>query len=196
MNRQLSMNRHSSSNGQKEQSNLKNQADTASESATQMQKNLSNQGSSQPSQQTAFSDSWANATVDPQDLFQTFSAFESGASGAISDMNMYRSITPNDTPESNKDIISEPNSDISDGVNLDISIDMFDDSWKPFGPSDTEIFFNNISTDDYNTNSGEDLSMFDDEISAPPQSWNDLCDPSAFDKPFQFDTSLYSMDAE
>ncbi len=66
--------------------------------------------------------SWT-ATIDPQDLFQSMGALESGGGGAISDMNVYRSITPNDTPESSKDG-SEPNSDVSEGVALNVTLDM------------------------------------------------------------------------
>ncbi len=55
------------------------------------------------------------------------------AHGAISDFSVYRNaFTPNDTPESKEDSSgsSEPNSDISEGVNIDIGLNMWmaDDS--------------------------------------------------------------------
>lgn len=193
MNRQVSMNRQSSATGGK---------------TTQPSKAVPGKdaiGKGQPSQKDANKpkenqveavapNPWANATIDPHDLFQSFQPFETGAGGAISDMNVYRSITPNDTPESSKDGVSEPNSDISDGVGLDISLDIFDDKWMPFGPGDTDGLFD-ISG--FNVNGEDDLAMFDaDPPAVTYQSWDDMVDPSVLDKPFSFDTSLYSMNAE
>ncbi|KAH8815602.1 hypothetical protein F5884DRAFT_183886 [Xylogone sp. PMI_703] len=144
------------------------------------------QPAAQPAQELPQVDLWTNATVDPHELLQSFSNFESGAGGAISDMNVYRSITPNDTPESSKDSgVSEPNSDISDGVALDINLDIFDEKWMPFGPSDVDM--SNIAINE------DALAMFDTEPITGLSSWEDLVDQSAFDKPFQFDTSFYSM---
>lgn len=145
---------------------------------------------SQPTQDALQFDPWASTTIDPHELFQSFANFESAANGSISDMNVYRSITPNDTPESSKDSgVSEPNSDISDGVALDINLDIFDDKWMPFGPSDVDLT-NVVINEDA-------LAMFDTDPTATGLgSWDDLLDPTAFDKPFQFDTSLYSMNAE
>ena len=134
-------------------------------------------------------DGWEGATINPSDLFQTFGQFESGAGGAISDMNVYRSITtPNDTPESSIQQ-SEPTSDITDGVALDISLDIFDDSWQPFGPGIGGFLDEDLAPADE-----ENLKMFDD---LPPSlaTWDDLVDPSQLDKPFEFDVSLFSMDA-
>ncbi|TVY35968.1 hypothetical protein LSUB1_G007338 [Lachnellula subtilissima] len=125
------------------------------------------------------------------------------AGGAISDMNVYRSITPNDTPESSKDGLSEPNSDISDGVALDISLDMFDDSWQPFGPSEIDGLFD-MNMNNFNVNT-DDMKMFDTDLSADVEqqqpamgfgSWEDMVDTAAFDRPFVFDASLYSMNAD
>ena len=163
------------------------------------QKDASKQQPSQPPKEVVVEDPWANATIDPHDLFQAFQPFESGAGGAISDMNVYRSITPNDTPESSKDGVSEPNSDISDGVGLDISLDIFDDTWQPFGPSEIDTLFDmssyNVATD--GLGNMEDLKMFDEEQPALNfGSWEDMVDQSAFDKPFAFDASLYSMNAD
>ena len=195
MNRQTSMNRQPSATSAKPTptSNPKGQSDSAKDALAKLQagqRDPAKQAAHQ-AQEAAAVDPWANATIDPHDLFQNFQGLESGAGGAISDMNVYRSITPNDTPESSKDGVSEPNSDISDGVELDISLDIFDDSWQPFGPSDTEL-------SDMNSfiNGEENLLIFEEDKPAPNyQSWDDI-DMSAFDKTFSFDTSMYSMNVD
>jgi hypothetical protein len=145
-----------------------------------------------PQSSQELSDPWLNATIDPHELFQAFQTFESGAGGAISDMNVYRSInTPNDTPESSNQV-SEPTSDISDGVALDISLDIFDDSWQPFGKG-----FGVVADDElvFPTSDEDALKMFDDP---PPNysSWDDLVDPGMLDKPYAFDASMFSMGVE
>jgi hypothetical protein len=136
---------------------------------------------------------WADAAVNPQDLLHNFQSSETGAGGAISDMNVYRSITPNDTPESSKDSgISEPTSDISEGVGLSIGLD-FDNDWQPFGTGDADdlLAFGNISV-----NPDEDMGgMFNDDNSQYVP-WSDFMDPSMFDKGFSFDTSMFSMNTE
>lgn len=198
MNRQTSLNRQPSTSGVKPNatSNPRGQADSAKDTLAKLQtgqKDTAKQAAQQ-AHEAANSDPWANATIDPNDLLQNFQAFESGAGGAISDMNVYRSITPNDTPESSKDGVSEPNSDISDGVGLDISLDIFDESWQPFGPSDTELL--NLSTFNVNGSGEEDLLIFEDEKSAPNfQSWDDI-DMSTFDNQFSFDTSMFLMNGD
>ncbi|CAG8950661.1 hypothetical protein HYFRA_00002871 [Hymenoscyphus fraxineus] len=188
--RQVSMNRQSSAPGARPgtPSKATSSKDTAKATPGQDQ----NKRATQPPQEIAVEDPWANTTIDPNDLFQTFQTFETGAGGAISDMSVYSSITPNDTPESSKDGVSEPNSDISDGVNLDISIDLFDDNWMPFGPSEMDTMFD---LNNFGVAKDEDILMFDDQQPTIPLSWDDVVDQSAFDKPFVFDTSLYSMDA-
>ncbi|KAG0646689.1 hypothetical protein D0Z07_6279 [Hyphodiscus hymeniophilus] len=197
VNRQTSMNRQPSVAGVKPSatSNPKGQPVSTKEALAKLQAGQrdSIKQSSQHAQETATIDPWADQTVDPHDLlFQSFQGFESGAGGAISDINVYRSITPNDTPESSKDGVSEPNSDISDGVGLDISLDIFDESWQPFGPSDTDLL--NMSS--FDGSGEEDLLMFEDDKVAPNfQSWDDIEIPN-FDKPFTFDTSMYSMHAD
>lgn len=193
MNPQTSMNRQPSAAGVKlsTTSNPKGQLDSVKDTLAKIQSGQPKQGAQQAQEPTT-TDPWADATIDPNDLFQNFQGFESGAGGAISDMNVYRSITPNDTPESSKDGVSEPNSDISDGVALDINLDVFDENWQPFGSSDTD-FLNMTSFD---VNGDEDLLMFEDDKPAPNyQSWDDVEMPN-FDKPFIFDTSMYSMIAE
>ncbi|TVY39160.1 hypothetical protein LOCC1_G005571 [Lachnellula occidentalis] len=199
MNRQVSMNRQGSTTG--------NRPGAASKATPRdMAKTPAGQSKQQPSQppkEVVVEDPWANATIDPHDLFQAFQPFESGGGGAISDMNVYRSITPNDTPESSKDGLSEPNSDISDGVGLDISLDIFDEKWQPFGPSEIDGLFD-MNMNNFNVNA-DDLKMFDTNLSADVEqqqpamgfgSWEDMVDTAAFDRPFVFDASLYSMNAD
>lgn len=174
MNRQVSMSRQGTSN-------TKTPPD-ASKGALAEQKG-SNQ---QPAQEA---DPWADFTIDPMSIFQNV-APESGALGAISDMNQYRSITPNDTPESSKDGLSEPNSDISEGVGLDISLDIFDEKWQPFSGSDADFLADMTS---YNNPGEQDMAMVEDDSAAVFASWVDV---AAFDKPFQFDNSLFSISAD
>ena len=192
MNRQLSMNRQASATDGKPSVAKTNLAKDASVKLQSMQ----NEAKAPAQQEQAQTDLWGNTTINPHDLLQTLKPLETGAGGAISDMEAYRSITSNNTPESSKDGISEPNSDISDGVGLDINIDistMFDDNWRPFGGSDMDALFD---MDGFNVSGGEDLTMADDEPRQKWGSWDDMVDQSAFDKPFEFDTSLYSMKAD
>jgi hypothetical protein len=191
MNRQASMNRQGSTASARPNPQSKN--GIAKETAAKPQAGQKDIGKQAP-QETAIMDPWANATIDPHDLLQSFQSFETGAGGAISDLSGYRSITPNDTPESSKDGVSEPNSDISEGVALDINVDVFGDSWMPFGTGETDGL---LDMNSINVNSVEDLTMFDDDQHMVNfQPWDDMMDTSAFDKPFSFDTSLYSMQAD
>lgn len=136
-------------------------------------------------------DPWANSTLYPNELLHAFQPFETGASGSIADLNVFRGITPNDTPESSKDGVSEPNSDISDGVGLDINIDLFDDSWMPFGPGAPDSGLGDLSFADANV---DDLLMFDEsEPNISYQSFEDF-DASTFEKPFSLDTTFFSLD--
>ena len=172
MSRQDSMIRQGSSTGK---SSIKSQAETAKPPAT--------------SQPLVIADPWANTTIDPQELFATFQGIETGAAGGISDTNVYRSITPNESPESNSTAVTDT-SDISDGVNLDISLDLaFDESWMPFGGSDV-----NGLTDLNNFDFGNEdmpLPLEDDLPMANYMSWDDT--QQEFSQPFEFDTSMYLM---
>lgn len=136
----------------------------------------------------AFSDPWAGATIDPQSLLRNL-GFENGIPGVIADFNAFRSLTPKDTPESSKDGVSEPNSDISDGAALDIDL-----RWQTL---DSDLLFNLDSA-----NLDGDMPELDAILNPPPganrgpaglplSEWDDL--EMDFSKPFQFDTSLYSM---
>lgn len=179
------MNRQASSAGAKPSSDSKDNLPKAS--ADQKGSNKPDQ----PTQAAPVVDPWANTTIDPTELFQTFQGLDTGAFGAISERNTYRSLTPNDTPESSKDGLSEPNSDISEGVGLDINLDLFDENWQPFGAGDVDGL---AELNDFNFGD-EDMTMTMLDIEQPPtdnQPWDDMID---FNKPFTFDTSMYSMGA-
>lgn len=141
---------------------------------------------------------WDYASVNPQDLQANFKQMETGAGGAISDMNVWRAITPNDTPESSKDGVSEPNSDITEGLDLNINLDIdfpFSNDWHPFGLGDDLLDFTKMDVNSDLT----DLLMMDDDTTNNATnfgSWNEFIDQSNFDKPFVHDTSLYSMNLE
>lgn len=136
-------------------------------------------------------DAWADHTIDPLNLFQNI-APEIGVLGAINDTGVYRSITPNDTPESSKDGISEPNSDLSEGVALDINLDIFDEKWQPFG-SDADFLADLTS---FNAENQNDLVVLEDDPAMVYTTWDDLADQKMFDKPFEFDNSLFSMNTD
>ncbi|PMD34500.1 hypothetical protein L207DRAFT_638973 [Hyaloscypha variabilis F] len=132
-------------------------------------------------QEAAIINHWANSAIDPSDLLSSFQPFEA----KISDINAYLTVTPNDTPESSRDGISEPNSKIEGGIGLDINVDIFDDSRMPFGISEFSNLFNQA-------NSVEDLSMFDDEQQGVDfQSYVVPIDAAVL--PFSCDTPLYSQ---
>lgn len=127
-------------------------------------------------------DPWANSTIDPQNLFATFAPLETLPGSLASDIAMYRSQTPNDTPESSKDSgASEPNSDISEGMNLDIDL-----TWQSMD-GDMLMQMNNFNMEGYEL---LDTDIMGDD-SFQISSFDDAND---FSKPFRFDTSLYSMD--
>lgn len=127
-------------------------------------------------------DPWAGSTIDPQNLFTQFN-FDPAAGGVISDLSLYRSVTPNDTPESSKDSgVSEPNSDISEGAALEIDMNY------QFG--ETGLLLDMDSFNIEGSIDPEALMMNDPSFSnVPPLDYN-----MDFDKPFSFDMSLYSMD--
>ncbi|KAI0166574.1 hypothetical protein GGR57DRAFT_30452 [Xylariaceae sp. FL1272] len=125
------------------------------------------------------------ATIDPHDLF-TVGGVEIGGGGAISDMSVYRAITPRDTPESSKDsAASEAISDLSDGValNVNVSIDMGFDTWHPFdGHRFHDAAQSKAEPGIFDDMSGTYLDLNWDEVHID------------FDKPFVLDTSMFSMD--
>jgi hypothetical protein len=133
-------------------------------------------------------DPWAGSTIDPQSLFGNLAS--TVGAGIISDLSLYRSLTPNDTPESSKDSgASEPNSDISEGVNLDIDL-----SWQP---TDTELLndMGRFTMDGQFTMEGLeslDADMLGADSSFQFPNWGEP--PSEFPKQLQLDPSLYSID--
>lgn len=178
MSRDASMRRQGSSAGTPDRSGIKSEntprlADSKLPSARQ---------ESETPQMTVADDPWANSTIDPQNLFATFAPLETLPGSLASDMAMYRSLTPNDTPESSKDSgASEPNSDISEGMNLDIDL-----NWQPM---DGEVLMHMAN---FNMEGFEPLdSEIMDDDNFQISSFDDMND---FSKPFHFDTSLYSMD--
>lgn len=135
-------------------------------------------------QMAVMEDPWANSTIDPQSLFAGFAPLESMNGNIFSDISAYRSVTPNDTPESSKDSgASEPNSDIAEGAHLDIDL-----NWQPID-TDLLLDMNNVNMEGYE-------SLDHDMLGSDPMQFSSLDDMTTdFSKPFQFDTSLYSMDA-
>ncbi|KAI0402734.1 hypothetical protein F4802DRAFT_608558 [Xylaria palmicola] len=120
-------------------------------------------------------------TIDPQELLSCITGFDTGGNGAILDMAVYRSFTPNDTPESSKDSAgSEPNSDLSEGVALNVTLDMGFGTWDPFAHCHEAPAL--------------DLEMPGSMpgLSFPDFTWDEV-NPD-FDRPFVLDTSLFSMD--
>ncbi|KAK3357265.1 hypothetical protein B0T25DRAFT_451806 [Lasiosphaeria hispida] len=135
-----------------------------------------------PQQMGMLEDPWAN-TIDPQSLFAGFAPLDSAPVNMLTDFNAYRSSTPNDTPESSKDSgASEPNSDISEGMLLDIDL-----SWQNMD-TDVLLDMNNISVDGFESMESEFMGA----ESMPFGSLDDMSND--FSKPFHFDSSLYSMD--
>jgi len=160
------------------------------ESRENSQQSKNKQGeASYPALATA-EDLWANASINPQDLLHNFQGLETGAGGAISDMSIYRSITPNDTPESSKDGNSEPNSDITEGLDLNINLDIFDSDWVPYGPGVGDEL---LDLSKINVNPDDDWPQ--DEESSQWFSWGDYADANMQSKPLDmgFDTSMFSM---
>ncbi|KAM3530472.1 hypothetical protein NHJ13051_001305 [Beauveria bassiana] len=129
-------------------------------------------------------DPWATATIDPQALLSNL-GFENGLPTVMNEFLLYRSLTPNDTPESSKDSgASEPNSDISEGAALEIDM-----NWQNI---DTDVLLNMNNTSLDASGSTLDPSLLLDPLAGPPPDWDDMT--VDFNKPFQFDTSHYSFD--
>ncbi|KAK1750731.1 hypothetical protein QBC47DRAFT_93459 [Echria macrotheca] len=121
-------------------------------------------------------DPWAGSTINPASLFANFDPV---GDNVLIDLNVYRSSTPNDTPDSGKDSgASEPNSDISEGAGLDIGID-----FQPLLDADMLLDLNSFSMD------AVDGDMLGDSLQFAMDDF--MADAS---KPFQLDPVLYSMD--
>ncbi|KAK4242452.1 hypothetical protein C8A03DRAFT_29385 [Achaetomium macrosporum] len=91
-------------------------------------------------------DAWSSSTVDPQNLFQSVArSLESVTGSFVPEFGTYRSLTPNDTPESSKDSgASEPSSDIPEGTSLDIDV-----AWQSALDSDLLWDMNNINMETF-----------------------------------------------
>lgn len=138
----------------------------------------------------ANTDPWAGCTIDPQALLANL-GFENGLPNIVSDANLYRSLTPKDTPESAKDSgSSEPNSDISEGISLEIDV-----NWQAFD-SDLLLDLNNASLDGNLDLTGATLdpTLLLDPPSGPAPDWDGI--NIDFSKPFQLDTQFYGLDTE
>jgi len=137
-----------------------------------------------PLQHGLMEDPWANSTIDPQNLFAGFAPLDSVAGGMLADFSAYRSSTPNDTPESSKDSgASEPNSDISEGANIDIDL-----SWQQMDSGDVLYDMANFSMEGFDPLDSDFMGAESLQLSSLDDMTND------FSKPFHFDSSLYSMD--
>jgi hypothetical protein len=84
------------------------------------------QRDSQWRQEEAAMEPWTNARIDPHDLFPSYPRVEAMCGGLFSDMHIYRSTTPEDSPMSSRGGLSEPNSEIFEGVGLEIGFNTFD----------------------------------------------------------------------
>ncbi|KAL2201547.1 hypothetical protein P885DRAFT_26459 [Corynascus similis CBS 632.67] len=144
------------------------------------------QGAGTP-QVTAPEDPWLSSTVDPQDLFSGLgSSLEAVTGTLVPDFGTYRSLTPNDTPESSKDSgTSETTSDIAETAALDIDLQM--------QPLDNDLLFDmtNINMENFGSPSMElDMDLFTNESLMFPL--DDM--QNDFSKPFRVDRELYSTD--
>ncbi|KAJ6446668.1 PHD finger domain-containingprotein [Purpureocillium lavendulum] len=125
------MKRTTSAAGKAQESKKAGKADASSQK----------QGDGKPdaAQAAARADPWANCTIDPQAFFNNL-GWEKGIGlpNLVSEANMYRSLTPKDTPESSKDSgASEPNSDISENAALDIDV-----YWHTYEHVDSDLLLN------------------------------------------------------
>lgn len=125
----------------------------------------------------AIVDPLANARFGPHNLFAFYPPLEATGGGEISDRNVYRSTTPYVSQWSRKDELYEPNSEILEGVMLDIGFDIFDDNWTPFGPPDTYELPNVNSFHFAGGKVNDDLKL----VNSPPREVE--MDSTAFAKP-------------
>jgi hypothetical protein len=142
--------------------------------------------------QLPMEDPWAGSTIDPQDLFSGLErSLETVTGGFVPDFGTYRSLTPNDTPESSKDSgVSEGTSDIAEHMVLDIDLAV--------QPLDGDLLWDmdNITMDNFDAaavglgGGGEmDMDMYLNDSSVL-FSLDEL--QSDFSKPWKVDQSLYS----
>ena len=146
-------------------------------------------------------ESWTSSGVDPSVLTQVFKPFSTGALGSISNIDAYRS-RMEDSPESSSTDNSkgsDPNSDITEGVSMEIRMEM-DDGWNPFGDSDVNAL--TIAEEPDLSFRGEEVDGMlgleggvMNELEAPVEdSWDQFVSWEEPDKPFNFDTAAFEMD--
>jgi hypothetical protein len=130
---------------------------------------------------------WANARIDPRDLFGSSPPIEALGGGAISDIHQFRSTTPEDSPTSNRGGISGPNTENFELSGLEIDINTFDDSWTPFRLPGTYKLLSSLHVGSEKVN--DDLKL----VNSPP--WDNI-DKTASTKPVSLDSSFYSTQYE
>ncbi|CEJ81995.1 hypothetical protein VHEMI02089 [[Torrubiella] hemipterigena] len=133
----------------------------------------------------ASADPWAGSVIDRQVLLCNL-GYEKGLPSLLNDINLYLSNSPNDTPESSKS--SEPTSELSDGVPVELDM-----NWQNF---DTDMMLN-LDSAGLNSLNGTgdtlDPSFLLNSTGGAGPDWNSMS--VDFSKPFQLDTSLFSMEA-
>ncbi|KAM4057118.1 hypothetical protein HRG_003965 [Hirsutella rhossiliensis] len=140
-------------------------------------------------------DPWAGCTIDPQAFIANL-GWEKGIGlpNIVSEANMYRSLTPKDTPESSKDSgSSEPNSDISEGAALDIDV-----YWRNYENFDSDLLLDlhnanlegDMMTKDVSGQTLDPMVLMEPSF-GPAPDWDDI--NIDFTKPFELDTRFYSM---
>lgn len=144
-------------------------------------------------------ESWTSSGVDPSVLTQVFKPLSTGALGSISNVDAYRS-RMEDSPESSSTDNSkgsDPNSDITEGVSMEIRMEM-DDGWTPFGESDVNALTiaeePDLSFDDGPEMGGLEGGVIN-ELQAPVEdnNWDQFVSWEEPDKPFSFHTDLFGM---
>lgn len=132
-------------------------------------------------------DPWAVSTIDPQTLFSGLgSSLEAVTGTLLPDFSTYRSLTPNDTPESIKDSgASEPTSDIAEGMALDIDLQL----GQPF---DNDLLYDMGSFNMDNLGS-PNLDMYASGSDAMMFPLDEL--QNDFSKPFKVPHDMYSFGA-
>jgi hypothetical protein len=145
------------------------------------------QRDSQWRQEEAAMEPWANARIDPHDLFPSYPPIEALGGGAISDIHQFRSTTPEDSPTSNRGGISGANTENFELSGLEIDINTFDDSWTPFRLPGTYKLLGSFNVGSEKVN--EDVKL----VNSPP--WDNI-DKRASTKPVSLDSSFYSTQYE
>lgn len=190
MARDLSMKRQQSAAPMPGKPGLTNRSDNTPRPSDIKPSMATPQESEAPQQSMAIrEDPWASSTIDPQTLFANMGITDVLGGGIFSDLMVYRSLTPNDTPESSKDSgVSEPNSDVSENAMIDIDM-----NWQPV---DENLL---VGMGNFGMGGGHDSLESDmfgavgmDPMALQGPNWDEV--PNDFSKPFQVDPALYSLD--